>query len=104
MKTIVDLLNRADDIVKDHPEYASRTVMPYGFGIKVSAIIDNARGFDQMTSDSISLCYDELKGLVRILEAWIENEKNSVWIEYNGKKLFVPREFAELIKEGKLNG
>jgi hypothetical protein len=104
MKSILDLLDKADGIIKDHPEYASRTVMPYGFGIKVSAIIDNARGFEQMTSDSISLCYDELAGLVRILEAWIENEKNSVWVEYNGKKLFVPVEFAELIKEGKLNG
>jgi hypothetical protein len=104
MKSILDLLDKADGIIKDHPEYASRTVMPYGFGIKVSAIIDNARGFEQMTSDSISLCYDELAGLIRILEAWIENEKNSVWVEYNGKKLFVPVEFAELIKEGKLNG
>lgn len=87
--------------------FFSRDVYPYSYPVKVGELIKNAEDFEQYSRSSQNVIYDEIKGLVVIINTWIEyyNEpkvKVKIIKGYNqGKVLEVEEKMAKYLVEQK---
>ena len=96
--------DRVMDLVKDMKEvvaefgWADEVVHPWaGCPMKVGKIIDDISEYKNCTKGTRDYLVDMANGLVRILNAWMEHEKNGVWVKIidSGKMAKVEKDFAE---------
>lgn len=85
--------------------WENEVVHPWaGCPMKIGKIIEDISSYKNCTNGTKEYLVDMANGLVRILNAWIEHEKNGVWVRIleSGKMAKVEKDFAEeLVKMGR---
>ena len=99
MEQVMEFVKEADRMIEKYGWY-DKVVYPYSYPEKVVKIIDDLREYSSYTYSSKSLLVDMANGLVKIMNAWEEQEnepKVSIKMIRGGKVIILPKSFAEII-------
>lgn len=104
--SVSEFNNKLEEIKKVVSEYkwGDKTIMPYGFAIKIDDFLSNLDSYDNMTYISQCIAIDELNGFIEhVVNPWTEYElSRKVTVKTKSGQIFeMPAEIAnELIQEG----